>query len=55
MTHTYKNKLGNDVKCYIEKNYGEWCIVRNQNGVGVYLRVNRLSLIQTAPHNPQTK
>jgi len=46
MTHTYKNKLGNDVKCYIEKNYGEWCIVRNQNGAGVYLEVINLKKIE---------
>lgn len=54
-THTYKNKLGNDVKCYIvnviihtlpylknNRTEKDYVIVVNQNGVGVYLPFSNL-------------
>ena len=37
-THTYKNKLGFKVKCYITKKMRYNAIVKNINGCGVYLK-----------------
>jgi len=44
-THTYKNKLGFKVKCYVTKKDGQYVIVQNENGCGVYLKRKNLEEI----------